>query len=67
MEQHYSGLIFNPFFIIIMYWNYYLTKADDNLDRWHQLVNVWYIENVKFFLLDLNTELSNKILNHLKQ
>lgn len=67
MEQHYSGLIFNPFFIIIMYWNYYLTQADGNLDRWHQLVDVWYIENVRFFLLDLNTELSNKILNHLKQ
>lgn len=59
-------VVMNPFFIIILLWNYYLTKYDNKLERWNDIVQIWGYENVQYWLNDINDETSKRILDFIE-
>lgn len=59
-------VVMNPFFIIILIWNYYLTKYDNTFQRWNDIVQIWGYENVQYWLNDINDETSKRILDFIE-
>ncbi len=59
-------VVMNPFFIMMLLWNYYLTKCDNGLKRWDWVVDVWGYEPVQYWLNDINDETSKRILDYIE-
>ncbi len=59
-------VVMNPFFIIILLWNYYLTKHDNKFKRWNDIVQIWGYEPVRYWLNDINDETSKRILDYIE-